>query len=64
MSIIPLKRESAVVGAGPVGGDVVVSLESVEKMISIGFIKVFDCEIINAEAEGGTSRGVLPQTGG
>jgi hypothetical protein len=50
--IVPVKRETTVLGAGPVSGDGVQFMETGQQMVSVLFAHIFDTKIINNETEG------------
>ena len=60
--VVPFEGEAAIEGAGPVGGDGVLCLESVDEMLCVFGADVFDAEVVDDECESDWSSGVAEET--
>jgi hypothetical protein len=63
-TVVPVKSEAAVEGAGPVDGEFVVVFDGADEMESVEFGVILDAKVVNAEDTCGLSGAMAPETWG
>ncbi len=62
--IVPVEGEAEILGAGPVCGDLVETVEGVDEVLSVAGVDVFYAEVVDTEDKRGAFRAVLPEAWG
>ena len=63
VDVVPLDCEAAILASFPVFGDFVELVEGEQQVVHVGFVGVFNTEVVDHKGEGKGAGGVFPQAG-